>query len=301
MTLRFVAPARSAMTQDSEPLPPTQLESECSDPFGVHGSPPVSPHPSDYTSDKGSSPRKRQRTPSSEGSREEPTEDIPVNIWTRDKNMVDEFEAELLDRQLYGMKPGTTFQNRFGLTEGLECVPTTRHLPHEVPRAVRVRNVYGINLPRSGMTRAGSRLHHAQDVVAQAIRGPTIFKIGITTNPVWRWSEYEKESIYQSMTLVDFSTLPGWSPMLEAALINTFADNPGMQNKASGGEGPGGEKGTKEGRGSFVYVVTGNAGQGKLLGYPRNKKKTKVTKDEKTVAAASSSAASSSAAAPSTA
>ena len=172
----------------------------------------------------GGSPAKRGRSPSSEGSSEEPPKDIPVNIWTRDGHMVDDVEADLLDLQFSGTGPDVLFYNKYGLTEGLEVVPTRPFLPHDIPSNVRPRNIFGNNLPRSSMVRAGSRLQHAMEVVAMVVDGPMVFKIGITTNPVWRWSQYEKESVYQGMVLVDFSTLPGRAPMLEASLISAFSE-----------------------------------------------------------------------------
>ena len=75
--------------------------------------------------------------------------------------------------------------------------------------------------------------------------------------------------------------------MLEASLISAFSDRPGLRNKASGGEGPGGEAGTQTGRGSFVYVVTGNAAAGVLLGFRR---KPKVKKEDEAARSGSASA-----------
>ena len=148
-------------------------------------------------------------------------QEIPLHVWTRDGHLLEEFEARVLDRELFESVGQQLVET--GLTgplDGLLCVPTANKTMQQIPWVVRPAGIK-CNFAPSDVQRAGARLEHCERVIGRFLEGPVIFKIGITTNPVWRWSEYQKENIYDRMVLLDFSTLEGWTPMLEAALIRT--------------------------------------------------------------------------------
>ena len=206
---------------------------------------------------------------------------IHKHVWTRNGNVVEPFEATLLDLELAKAEDGKEFpENMTGDNDGLICVPTSVASHRKIPEGIKAVGMM-IRLPPDHMHRAGARLNWAENMIQLCISGqPTVYKIGITTNPVWRWSQYKKENMYGMMHLIDYSTLPGWAPMLEAALIRDHIGQSGCQNVQTGGEGPGSETGLSDKHGvagGFIYIVTGDAGAGELLGSRKKKARTEQT------------------------
>ena len=198
---------------------------------------------------------------------------IHKHVWTRNGNLVEPFEATLLDLELAKAEDGGGKEfpeNMTGDNDGLICVPTSVASHGKIPEGIKAAGIM-IRLPPDDMHRAGARLNWAENMIQMCISGqPTVYKIGITTIPVWRLSQHMKENMYDLMHLIDYSTLPGWAPMLEAALIRDHIGKTGCQNVQTGGEGPGSETGLSDKpgvAGGFVYIVTGDAGAGEMLGF----------------------------------
>lgn len=89
---------------------------------------------------------------------------------------------------------------------------------------------------------AGKRLRHAIDFIERLTETPTVFKIGVTSNPADRWARkpygyaYDLDR-YQALTvLLELRTTEA-AGMAEAALIERFKRTPGCRNEADGGEG----------------------------------------------------------------
>lgn len=82
--------------------------------------------------------------------------------------------------------------------------------------------------------------------------GPTIFKIGLTRDPLHRWGNraygYNQEGFSRMIILC--ATVPAWAAALEAHLIGIFRGVPGCRNTAPGGES------TPSHPPVFVYVVS---------------------------------------------
>ena len=92
----------------------------------------------------------------------------------------------------------------------------------------------------------------AEEMVEKAIEGqPTVFKIGLTSDPLHRWTNftygYTRDG-YTSMTMLRV-TVPTWAAALERHLIQRFQGPRGCQNQSSGGES------TPHQPPVFVYVV----------------------------------------------
>ena len=204
---------------------------------------------------------------------------VQKRVWTRGGNIVEPFEAALLDLELAKVEKGEDFPpNMTGDNDGLVCIPTNMRGAATIPANITAVDIVN-RLPPDNMHRAGARLYHAHEVIHLVTCMPTVYKIGITTNPVWRWSQYKKEETYDKMHLIDFSNLPGWAPMMEAALIRDYIGASGCYNVASGGEGPRSGTGVSDAPGAaggFVYIVTGDAGKGKLMGPYRHGKKPRL-------------------------
>ena len=76
------------------------------------------------------------------------------------------------------------------------------------------------------------------DVVRAAYGGGvSIFKIGVTANPVYRFEHYTDEN-FDSMTLIHISDCYHLIYMLEAALIQSHNHISGCRNINLGGDGP---------------------------------------------------------------
>ena len=106
-----------------------------------------------------------------------------------------------------------------------------------------------------GPPRAGAMLEHCINCIARRLeQGPTVFKVGITADPIVRFVFYKTDrDVFSHMLLLCVSQEPGYVAMLEAALIREFQRshrNQGFRNVATGGEncpdrGP-----------VYLYVVT---------------------------------------------
>ena len=79
----------------------------------------------------------------------------------------------------------------------------------------------------------------AVEMPERAIEGqPTVFKIGLTSDPLHRWANATYGYIldgYTSMTMLCV-TVPTWAAAVERYLIQQFQGPHGCQNQASGGE-----------------------------------------------------------------
>lgn len=101
---------------------------------------------------------------------------------------------------------------------------------------------------------AGAVLAHASQVVRDVIgQGPTIFKIGITADPDYRWRNakygYQRDrDAYQQMLVFSEADSAG-AAMLEASLISMFRNTSGCRNAAPGGES------VRHGCVIFTYIV----------------------------------------------
>ena len=122
-----------------------------------------------------------------------------------------------------------------------------------------------------------SALDHTANTLQDAINavlekcGICIFKIGITTDPVYRmfnsgYGYAVSGEIFSSMTLL-LASFPSVCSYMERALIQRFQARPGCRNTA-----PGGENAPKSGL-CYVYVVYENCGGGK----PTRKRKAEST------------------------
>ena len=82
--------------------------------------------------------------------------------------------------------------------------------------------------------------------------GSTIFKIGLTRDPLHRWANraygYSHEGFRRMIILR--GTVPAWPAALEAHVIGIFRGVPGCRNTAPGGES------TPSHPLVFVYVVS---------------------------------------------
>lgn len=90
---------------------------------------------------------------------------------------------------------------------------------------------------------AGAVLEHAVDVIQQLLSvGPTVFKIGLTKDPVHRWKgkvwsyKFDADRYQQMIVVMEVQTSDA-AGFAEAALINVFRGTCGCRNDASGGEG----------------------------------------------------------------
>ena len=129
-------------------------------------------------------------------------------------------------------------------------------------KAVRVPEPVVFKL--CGASHAGAVLHHASDVIKNLqAKGPLVFKVGVTKDPIHRWSNveygykfekaYSRKPLYERMLVlieVDSSQAAGFA---EAALIAQFYGQNGCMNRALGGEGIGQNVPCKH----FIYVVYG--------------------------------------------
>ena len=105
-----------------------------------------------------------------------------------------------------------------------------------------------IAICRNRLATAGVILEHCCCTIAAYIGvGPTVFKVGITGNPVHRWENpewgYARElDRWQKLVILDVNGEVGHSAMLEAALIRHFkmthGSPNGFRNERSGGDNP---------------------------------------------------------------
>jgi hypothetical protein len=101
---------------------------------------------------------------------------------------------------------------------------------------------------------AGAILDHAIRLVDDIVNNrPTIFKIGITTDPAYRWGNtkygYQHDiDKYEQMLVLSEADSTG-AAMLEASLIRKFRDISGCRNTAPGGES------VRQGCTIYTYIV----------------------------------------------
>ena len=119
-----------------------------------------------------------------------------------------------------------------------------------------------------GVTTAGKLLAHCKDQITayREIIGVRIciFKIGVTTNPLVRFSIYMEKG-YASIWVLAVSQSVDQIHMLEAACISEFSKHVGCKNAAnSGGEGALNRKDMEPP--FFLYVTGGAADQGRWVG-----------------------------------
>ena len=103
-------------------------------------------------------------------------------------------------------------------------------------------------LPSTGAS-AGRALLRSKYVITEVLaKGPAVFKIGLTGNPMFRFYKkpskaspspgylYEKDKYEQMFVLFAGATFDE-AALMEAALIADFKDKPGSRNINPGGEG----------------------------------------------------------------
>ena len=88
-----------------------------------------------------------------------------------------------------------------------------------------------------------------------------VFKIGYTSNPVFRFYKYQLLH-YSHMSLLHVTSCKGAAEMLEAALIDQYLGLSGCRNEQLGGEGPGHIHADDY----YVYVVGARADVAKPIG-----------------------------------
>jgi hypothetical protein len=106
----------------------------------------------------------------------------------------------------------------------------------------------GVKFQLTSSILAGHILRHCCEAIEQVLRqGLTVFKIGVSVDPVFRWSNkrygyaHDRVDPFQCMiVLARLSTAEG-AGLLEASLIKAFGDRAGCRNTALGGEGVPGE------------------------------------------------------------
>jgi len=131
------------------------------------------------------------------------------------------------------------------------ALPAPAVHPVSLTKEQRLANVV-FRLPQS--TIFGAILAHAEEHVHRIVKqGPTIFKIGITTDPAHRWGNRRYGYLhdldhYQQMMILSEIESAG-AAMLEASLIKTFKHTPGCRNTAPGGEN------VRQGCMVFTYIV----------------------------------------------
>ena len=150
----------------------------------------------------------------------------------------------------------TNLENIKAVWTGNGCAP---------PKEFRVKEIVDSIFFRKRVSkRTGARLTRTLNRLEDLLSGaPKIWKIGVTTNPVWRWSAYNPKhtkQIWDVMVILDWSLERDSIEMEEAAIIQMY-DVQGNRNVASGGEGHKTQECLSErlGRGCWLYVVLGRA------------------------------------------
>ena len=118
---------------------------------------------------------------------------------------------------------------------------------------------------RSRKPNAGTVLQHCKAKALQfrKVMGlqVCVFKIGYTSNPIFRFRKYELLN-YSRMALLHVTSCKGAAEMLEAALIDQHIGLSGCRNEQLGGEGPGHIQAPDY----YVYIVGARADQAKPIG-----------------------------------
>ena len=111
-----------------------------------------------------------------------------------------------------------------------------------------------LHLPDVGRSTQSSKVAgHAVAEIEMLVQLACEFKIGVTTDPKYRWLRHDcgyARDRFQKMLLLWASLTKAETDMLEYALIARFGRDPSCLNRAPGGEGPLREEGVH-----FVYCV----------------------------------------------
>lgn len=129
-----------------------------------------------------------------------------------------------------------------------------------LPMLTETQNLDGkivFHLPKCPRATASQVLKHSEERIAQlSCKHPAVFKIGIATNPVKRWSHptygycREVRERWQTMKIVAVTACSFSAALIESALIQKFKGRPGCRN-----ENPGGESASPGEGPHFTYVV----------------------------------------------
>ena len=141
-----------------------------------------------------------------------------------------------------------------------QCDPRLLQLPnlHTAMQELNASsgNCFDLRLPKVKL--ASAVLQHCIALVACVAAQGAMFKVGITTNPAFRWSNssfgYAGSEIYKKMVIMAIVRTMEAAAFLEAALIREFRDHPACQNEAAGGEG------AVDSSPGFVYLVHSDFG-----------------------------------------
>lgn len=118
-----------------------------------------------------------------------------------------------------------------------ECQPAVPAIPCNPTKIAGVPVTYCLTQNQ----RTGKVLQHCCERIDSLLTCPTVFKIGITEDPMHRWSNrkygYCLDRDFATMiVLAETQTIEG-AAFLEAALIDKYGKRSGCRNIASGGEG----------------------------------------------------------------
>ena len=143
-------------------------------------------------------------------------------------------------------RPASPWDWLASITETVRSLP---RLQDELRPALEATNFSNgeivFNLVNQGKHQAlsGKILEHCEVVTRSlSFRGPCIFKIGITENPVSRWCvrkyAYKNDAIekWQGMVVLHMDSDSFVCGLIEAHLIRVFRETPGCRNTAHGGE-----------------------------------------------------------------
>ena len=137
-----------------------------------------------------------------------------------------------------------------------QCDRTLLDIPklHEVMRGLNqsVGHHFDLRLPKAKL--ASAVLQHCAAFVAGVSAQGSRFKIGITSDPGFRWFNdsygYGRQGTYVRMHIIAIVKTLEAAAFLEAALIREFRASALCDNEASGGEGA-----ALDASPGFVYVV----------------------------------------------
>ena len=141
-----------------------------------------------------------------------------------------------------------------------QCDPKLLELPnlHTAMQELNAKsgNQFDLRLPKVKL--ASAVLQHCIALVAYVAAQGARFKIGITTNPEFRWSNpsfgYAGSGVYKKMVIMTIVRTMEAAAFLEAAVIREFRNHPACDNEAAGGEG------AVDSSPGFVYMVHSDFG-----------------------------------------
>lgn len=113
------------------------------------------------------------------------------------------------------------------------------------------------DLCKSSKATASTILSHAERTVENLFKKyPAVFKVGISSNPVKRWSHplygyaLDKRECWLGMKILAACETSFSAALVESSLIRIFQSSPGCRNDRPGGETPSPDEGPH-----FTYVV----------------------------------------------